>query len=68
MGVKKTNSIDSEFVQISPNTDKSEKLPDNFDARNHWPNCPTIGEIRDQGSCGSCWVSVLHHLFFHHIN
>jgi hypothetical protein len=24
-------------------------LPDNFDAREHWPNCPTIKEIRDQG-------------------
>ncbi|XP_033126927.1 cathepsin B-like isoform X2 [Anneissia japonica] len=32
------------------------KLPDNFDAREAWPNCPTIKEIRDQGSCGSCWA------------
>ena len=32
-------------------------LPDNFDARENWPNCPTIKEIRDQGACGSCWVS-----------
>uniref|UniRef100_A0A673U887 Cathepsin B n=1 Tax=Suricata suricatta TaxID=37032 RepID=A0A673U887_SURSU len=31
-------------------------LPESFDAREHWPNCPTIKEIRDQGSCGSCWV------------
>jgi len=31
-------------------------LPDSFDARTQWPNCPTIREIRDQGSCGSCWV------------
>nr|KAF6346370.1 cathepsin B [Pipistrellus kuhlii] len=31
-------------------------LPENFDAREQWPNCPTIGEIRDQGSCGSCWA------------
>ena len=31
-------------------------LPDSFDARKQWPNCPTIKEIRDQGSCGSCWV------------
>lgn len=27
-------------------------LPENFDAREQWPNCPTINEIRDQGSCG----------------
>lgn len=31
-------------------------LPESFDAREQWPNCPTIKEIRDQGSCGSCWV------------
>jgi len=24
-------------------------LPDNFDARDQWPNCPSIKEIRDQG-------------------
>ena len=33
------------------------KLPTDFDARKQWPNCPTIREIRDQGSCGSCWVN-----------
>lgn len=31
-------------------------LPAEFDARKQWPNCPTITEIRDQGSCGSCWA------------
>jgi cathepsin B len=32
------------------------RLPDSFDARKQWPNCPTVQEIRDQGSCGSCWA------------
>jgi cathepsin B len=33
-----------------------EDLPESFDPREHWPNCPTIKEIRDQGGCGSCWA------------
>lgn len=32
------------------------ELPENFDAREQWPDCPTIQEIRDQGGCGSCWA------------
>jgi len=34
-------------------------IPDNFDARTQWTNCPTIKEIRDQGSCGASWVCNL---------
>ena len=30
--------------------------PDSFDARQKWPDCKTIGDIRDQADCGSCWV------------
>jgi len=31
-------------------------VPESFDARVQWPNCPTIQEIRDQKQCGSCWA------------
>lgn len=33
-----------------------ESLPASFDPRDKWPNCPTLNEVRDQGSCGSCWA------------
>ncbi|XP_066980953.1 cathepsin B-like [Macrobrachium rosenbergii] len=32
------------------------EIPESFDSREAWPHCPTISEIRDQGSCGSCWA------------
>lgn len=31
-------------------------VPKEFDARQQWPQCASIGLIRDQGSCGSCWA------------
>ncbi|CAH8510651.1 unnamed protein product [Schistosoma turkestanicum] len=36
----------------------STELPYSFDAREKWPYCPSISEIRDQSSCGSCWNIV----------
>jgi C1A family cysteine protease len=31
-------------------------VPDEFDSRTHWPQCPTISMIRDQSACGTCWA------------
>ncbi|XP_065651803.1 cathepsin B isoform X4 [Hydra vulgaris] len=32
-------------------------LPDSYDTREKWGSiCPSTTEIRDQGSCGSCWA------------
>jgi len=37
-------------------TVKFEDVPDTFDSRTNWPDCPTIGMIRDQSACGTCWA------------
>ncbi|KAG5490474.1 hypothetical protein JKF63_00594 [Porcisia hertigi] len=52
--------LSTETSAVSPrifsNEELQEDLPESFDAAEHWPQCPTIGEIRDQSSCGSCWA------------
>jgi len=35
---------------------KDDPIPESFDARQKWPECPSIGHIRDQANCGSCWA------------
>lgn len=38
--------------------DEAEDVPESFDSREAWPNCDSIKQVRDQSSCGSCWVSL----------
>jgi hypothetical protein len=35
---------------------RSEDIPTAFDARSAWSQCASIGAIRNQGHCGSCWA------------
>jgi len=35
----------------------AQAIPASFDARDQWgAKCPSLYDIRDQGSCGSCWA------------
>ncbi|GAU96247.1 hypothetical protein RvY_07718 [Ramazzottius varieornatus] len=34
-------------------------IPESFDARENWPQCESMKEIRDQGGCGSCWAHAV---------
>ncbi|KAL2611758.1 hypothetical protein R1flu_023450 [Riccia fluitans] len=43
-------------LETGPSKLEYKELPTNFDAREKWPHCRTIGEILDQGHCGSCWA------------
>lgn len=61
----KLENIHSLFgVKAKPHTlkvkqwvvDANVKLPESFDARDKWPNCPSLKEVRDQSNCGSCWA------------
>lgn len=46
-------------VKISdPLYDKLTKIHEKFDARKHWRHCKTMGAVRNQGRCGSCWVNT----------
>ncbi|XP_023310501.1 cathepsin B-like [Anoplophora glabripennis] len=31
-------------------------IPESFDAREQWPDCPSIGDISDQGTCWAPWA------------
>ncbi|KAG1662095.1 Cathepsin B [Nymphon striatum] len=49
---KKENNVKLPVMHSEP----ANTIPEEFDARVHWPQCPSIGEIRDQGQCASSWA------------
>ncbi|RCN47362.1 papain family cysteine protease [Ancylostoma caninum] len=49
-------SSDVDYDDSLLDLDEDIELPDSFDARQHWPECKSIGIIRDQSACGSCWA------------
>lgn len=57
---KLMGALEDKFIEklenVQHDPDVIADLPENFDPRDKWPNCPTLNEIRDQGSCGSCWA------------
>lgn len=47
--------------ELPEKTDVASDIPDSFDARTAWSQCPSVSQVRDQGSCGSCWVRKMVH-------
>ena len=48
--------VPAEFDQKPASKLTVSDLPESFDAREQWPNCESIRDVRDQSSCGSCWA------------
>ncbi len=44
------------YLPPAKDIEPANSIPDSFDARTAWPKCNSIGHIRDQGPCGSCWA------------
>ncbi|KAL1832426.1 hypothetical protein ACET3Z_002077 [Daucus carota] len=55
LGVKPTPPGDLQSIPVKIHSERL-KLPSHFDARTAWPKCSSIGNILDQGHCGSCWA------------
>ncbi|KAJ8967970.1 hypothetical protein NQ314_002551 [Rhamnusium bicolor] len=43
-------------LNIISYADDNTEIPETFDAREKWPDCKSLNEIRDQSNCGSCWA------------
>ncbi|VDO37771.1 unnamed protein product [Onchocerca flexuosa] len=59
LGVNNLNNL-KQLVKgkknLSPTRHFDVHIPESFDAREEWPECASLRNIRDQSSCGSCWA------------
>ncbi|VVC44181.1 Cysteine peptidase, cysteine active site,Peptidase C1A, papain C-terminal,Peptidase C1A [Cinara cedri] len=55
-GVQLPNLSNSKLYKTNDVTYEKLIIPKKFDSRKQWSRCTTIGRIRDQGHCGSCWA------------
>lgn len=55
MGVRDMRN-DAVEPRVFTAAELAQDIPESFDSATNWPQCKTIGEIRDQSNCGSCWA------------
>lgn len=53
-GISKGPVKEDDHVYVEDND-----IPKTFDARTQWKHCKTMGQVRNQGNCGSCWVMTI---------
>ena len=61
---KLNTMIDKHFGFVGPSMGPApvhtmstrDAIPESFDAREQWPKCSVIKEIKNQNKCGSCWA------------
>ncbi|XGW24184.1 hypothetical protein V3C99_005964 [Haemonchus contortus] len=49
-------SYNQENVLPIANITSNDDIPESFDSREKWKDCPSLRVIPDQSNCGSCWA------------
>lgn len=48
--------MESSLIKSGDTIQSKQSIPKQFDARERWPECELIKEIRNQGKYGTCWA------------